>query len=172
MREQELPVAREHRGIPVADAHELRVRPQRLGQLPGHLRARGGIRAADGGDDEPCRRSGAQLLDEGALGRARVRGQERREVRAVAGPRGDGGGREREQHEAHRAAAAGACHGGISGPRVRSERSPSRSRISTVRIASRSPESVTSAMLRAIAASRGVRCRLQCASSPLKSITK
>ena len=84
----------------------------------------------------------------GALGCAR---QERRQVRAVARPCGDDGGHEPEQHEAHRAADAGAGHGVSSGPRVRRERSPSRSRISTVRIASRSPASVTSVMLRASA---------------------
>ena len=87
-----------------------------------HLRARGGIGAFDGGDDEARRRSLAQLLHQQALRRARRARQKGRQIGGVGRARRDARRRPAPARPTTSAARRAARHGPMCGPE-RHERS-------------------------------------------------
>src|SRR6202008_4808936 len=141
---------------------------QPRGELGGNFRAAGGVATLDGGDDEARSGTRAQLLDQQALVGARATRKKGRKIGAVVSPCGDHAGEQREQQPQKRRRPRGAHHGLNSGPRVRSELSPSRSRISTVWIASPLPARRTERTLRATAGSTGSSSSVQEARLPEK----
>ena len=156
MAKQKLPIALEPRGIPVVDGDEGRIGRKKPREPCRPPRSRACIRTLERHDDEVRRRALAQLLDEEALLRAGGARQKRREVCDVGRARNDHHSDEHQQHPDQGGGTGRAPHGGISGPMVRTERSPSFCRISTVRIASRAPSMRMSFTARARVESAGV----------------